>query len=444
MGGWGTWPIATTKNTEETESVTDEPPSMDSGFTRGVLMLERGLLVGGRYRLEHIIGRGGMGEVWCALDEVVQTNVAVKFLRPLMGDTELVEEAYRRFLDECRVLALLRSPYIVSILDMGTIEDGRPYYVMEYLAGQSLEQKLKAEGRLSIKDTLDLMEEVARALQSAHSNQLIHRDLKPGNIFLAEFAGQKGYFVRLLDFGIAKPLNDTNFGSNTATGAFLGTPGYISPEQIEGHAELSSDIYALGIVAYQCLAGRLPFEGGVATLIGKHLHSAPPPFQSELKIPRPVSTLVMSMLAKNPSKRPDAWRLADKIRLLASQDMTGSYGLVSSLFIFVLSLLVLLVVVIALGFLGNVTAPKVEPIFDVGIVLDTDVIVEDDASSALDLPSDDVADVSSSGDLLHDVGTNQPDVGLTDKTSVRDVGIQRIVRSLNRIREEKTSHQYSH
>lgn len=271
---------------------------------------ESGLLLGDRFRLIRKIGRGGMGDVWVATDESLGVDVAVKLLTSV-GGPEIVEEAKARFDAEQRVLAQLRSPYVVKIRDRGATEQGQPYFVMDLLQGRSLQQHLQQRGRLTVRESLQILEDVARGIQEPHSLGLIHRDLKPGNIFLLEYTGQSRLEVRILDFGIAKSLSEpASDKAQTAPGMMLGTPSYIAPEQIEGRATEASDVYALGVVVYRCLVGATPFNGDQVAVLSQHLAVQPPMMSPRLEVPEPLEALVRAMLQKEPSARPTASEVA--------------------------------------------------------------------------------------------------------------------------------------
>jgi serine/threonine-protein kinase len=272
-----------------------------------------GLLLSRRYRLRSRIAVGGMGEVWAADDVRLQRVVALKILRPeLTGDPEFVD----RFRTEARITASLNHPGIASVYDYGEVTGGAgpylggtAYLVMELIAGESLSAVLARMRRLSPGRTLDVLDQTGRALQAAHSRSLVHRDIKPGNLLITP-AGQ----VKVTDFGIAKVAHQAPV---TRTGMVMGTAQYISPEQARGQEAVpASDVYSLGIVAYECLAGHLPFpnENSVAMALA-HVRDAPRPLPSD--VPPVVASLVMRMLAKDPAARyPDGGSLAREVAAL--------------------------------------------------------------------------------------------------------------------------------
>jgi eukaryotic-like serine/threonine-protein kinase len=219
----------------------------------------KGPVLGQRYRLIRQIDAGGMGSVWLAEAVHLRSHVAVKIMDRSLAATP---EAAARFLHEARTAASLRSPHVVQILDYG-VHEGSPFIAMELLEGESLSARLKREGRLASWEQVELvLRHVARALGRAHDAGVIHRDLKPGNIFLVR--DEEEELIKLLDFGIAKstlsPLG-APLASDTRTGEFLGSPAYASPEQLQGSKAIDhrSDIWSLGVIAYECLLGRPPF-----------------------------------------------------------------------------------------------------------------------------------------------------------------------------------------
>lgn len=261
-------------------------------------MTAPGVVLSHRYRLTHRIAVGGMGEVWAADDVRLARVVACKILRPeLTGDPEFVG----RFRTEARITASLNHPGICAVYDYGEISGadhyltGTAYLVMELITGESLSSVLNRLGRLSVGRTLDVLEQTGQALQQAHARALVHRDIKPGNLLITP-GGQ----VKITDFGIAKVAHEAPV---TRSGMVMGTAQYISPEQAAGReASPASDIYSLGVVAYECLAGRLPFNSDNTVAIAlAHVREAPPPLPED--VPPPVARLVMAMLAKDPAAR---------------------------------------------------------------------------------------------------------------------------------------------
>jgi serine/threonine protein kinase len=219
-------------------------------------------LVAGKYEVLRRIGRGGMGSVWEGRHASLGNRVAIKFI-----DQEYAEsaEARSRFVTEARAAATIQSKHAIQIFDHGVTEDGRPYMVMELLTGDSLDKRLDQLGRLSLEETARILSQVCRALQRAHDAGIIHRDLKPENIFLVRAPDDDDETAKVLDFGIAKikPSTGDELTSSTKTGAVLGTPYFMSPEQARGLRNLDyrSDLWSLGVIAYKCVTGVLPFDG---------------------------------------------------------------------------------------------------------------------------------------------------------------------------------------
>ncbi|HEU4533914.1 MAG TPA: serine/threonine-protein kinase, partial [Polyangiaceae bacterium] len=219
-----------------------------------------GEVVGGRYRLERLLGSGGMGAVWAATHLVTRRAVALKMLRALDGARP---EERRRLLREAQAASAVEHPNVVRVLDAFEA-DGAPALVMDLLTGESLAQRLAREGRLSLGEAAVVLRPVVAAVAAAHRAGVVHRDLKPANVFLAAGSGG-GPDVRVLDFGVAKllerPGGDAHSGSLTRTGEVVGTPFYMSPEQFYGEPDVDprADVWALGVVLYECLAGRRPF-----------------------------------------------------------------------------------------------------------------------------------------------------------------------------------------
>lgn len=255
-----------------------------------------GVTLSGRYRLQRLIATGGMGQVWEAVDSRLGRRVAVKVLKQEFSqDPEFIE----RFRAEARTTAMLNHPGIAQVHDYGeSAMDGEgrtAYLVMELVNGEPLNSVLKRTGRLSLRHALDMLEQTGRALQLAHANGLVHRDVKPGNILITP-TGQ----VKITDFGIAKAVDAAPV---TQTGMVMGTAQYIAPEQALGHdATPASDVYALGVVGYEALSGKRPFSGdGALTVAMKHIKEPPPPLPADL--PANVRELIEITMAKNPSTR---------------------------------------------------------------------------------------------------------------------------------------------
>lgn len=250
-----------------------------------------------------------MATIYVAQQLNIEREVAVKVLNPLEAQDQGIVE---RFKSEARIISKLRHPNTLKLFDHGTTEDGTLYIVMELLQGQTLSETLRA-GALSPKRTLELLKQVSLSLAEAHQHGIIHRDLKPGNLFLEQVGDQE--IVKVLDFGIAKtsrpeagPDLSAKASQKTVAGTLIGTPAYMSPEQAEAQpVKPQSDLYSLGVIAYQCLTGVLPFEGQPIAQIAAHAMDPPPPFETRApkqKVPQPLEALVMQLLHKDPQQRP--------------------------------------------------------------------------------------------------------------------------------------------
>jgi eukaryotic-like serine/threonine-protein kinase len=239
---------------------------------------ESGQILGGKYRLTRPLDDGGMGSVWVAHHLTLNSPVALKLINPVVAADPLTIE---RFLREARTAALLRSPHVVQILDYG-VDGDTPYIAMEMLEGESLAARLDRTGRASVRETARVIRHVARAIGRAHDAGIIHRDLKPENIFIVR--NDDDELIKVLDFGIVKTnLSDLNL-SRTRTGVLVGTPYYMSPEQAEGTKSVNfqTDIWALGVIAFQCLLGELPFRGDSIGRLILEICSHPMPVPSDV------------------------------------------------------------------------------------------------------------------------------------------------------------------
>jgi serine/threonine-protein kinase len=215
-----------------------------------------GLIVAGKFRLDAMIGRGGMGSVWRATHLGLGHQLAIK----LIG-REFVRsaEALRRFDAEARAAARLQSRHVVQVFDNGALEDGTPYIVMELLAGENLAQRIARLGPLALGNALNVLGQACKALSRAHAAGIVHRDIKPDNIFLSRTPDDDAEIVKVLDFGVAKMTDGAVPGSATGTGTLLGTPLFMSPEQVRGSRDIDfrTDLYSLGLVAFTMLTGKL-------------------------------------------------------------------------------------------------------------------------------------------------------------------------------------------
>lgn len=274
-----------------------------------------GVTFGGRYELSSRIAIGGMGEVWKASDGIIGRTVAIKILKDeYMGDPGFLE----RFRAEARHAALVNHEGIANVFDYGE-EQGSAYIVMELVPGEPLSAIIEHEGRLPADRVLGIVAQTATALQAAHDAGLVHRDIKPGNLLITP-EGR----VKITDFGIARIADQVPL---TATGQVMGTVQYLAPEQASGHtATPSTDIYSLGVVAYECLAGKRPFTGESQVAIAMaQINDAPPPLPAD--VPEPVQRLVMACLAKDPADRPAS---AAKLAQAAAALHRGNVALAAS------------------------------------------------------------------------------------------------------------------
>ena len=260
-------------------------------------------VLAGKYKLVHQLGKGGMGTVWLAHHLTLQSPVAIKLIEPQIASNP---EALARFMREARAAAALRSPHVVQILDHG-VDNGTPYIAMELLEGESLAARLRKVGRLSAEATARIVTHTARAISRAHEVGVVHRDLKPDNIFLIE--NEEEELAKVLDFGIAKSTI-VGFGmsavAETRTGALMGTLHYMSPEQAEGvkSVDFRTDIWAMGVIAFECLLGRRPFEGETVGTLVLDLCSRPLPVPSQFgAVPAGFDAWFARICAREPAAR---------------------------------------------------------------------------------------------------------------------------------------------
>src|ERR1043165_2743126 len=259
-------------------------------------------LIAGRFRIEREIGTGGMGTVYLATHLGLERPVAVKIIkREFAGDADVAD----RFLREARTMAKLRHTHAAMIFDAGNLPDGRHFIVMEFVEGETLSQALAREGKFSATRAVQIATQICDVLEEAHRLGIVHRDLKPSNILL----GKRG--VCVLDFGVAKVLTSsaesTATYASTGSGQLIGTPRYMSPEQCLGQrVGARSDLYSLGVLLYEMLAGRPPFVDPLqsALLIKQATAAAPPLPKLRPDVGRPLALAVHTLLAKRPDDRP--------------------------------------------------------------------------------------------------------------------------------------------
>ena len=276
--------------------------------------------LGGRYGLTERIAVGGMGEVWKAKDKVLGRTVAVKILKEeYTGDPGFLE----RFRAEARHTALLNHPGVANVFDYGE-EDGSAYLVMELVPGEPLSNIIEREKTLPADRILNIIAQTARALAAAHAQGLVHRDVKPGNIMITP-----DNRVKVTDFGIARLADQVPL---TATGQVMGTAQYLAPEQATGQtATASSDLYSLGIIGYECLAGKRPFTGESQIAIALAQVNDPPPPLPET-VPVPAQAMIMCLLSKDPAQRPaNATTLASAIDAVRRKDLKAAVKAVPGL-----------------------------------------------------------------------------------------------------------------
>jgi serine/threonine-protein kinase len=271
----------------------------------------------GSYHLAERLGEGGMGEVWRAQHRMLARSAAIKLIRPSVlsgAGPGVFEEARRRFEREAQAIALLRSPHTVELYDFGVSTDGAFYYVMELLEGLDADTLVRRFGPVPAERAIHLLRQVCHSLSEAEARGLVHRDVKPANIFVCQY-GEDYDFVKVLDFGIAKAVGagvDTE-PALTQVNVVRSTPAFMAPEQALGRSNVDAraDIYATGCVAYWLLTGELVFTATTAVaLLLEHAQTPPipPSARTELPIPEGLDQLVLSCLAKDPTERPQSAR----------------------------------------------------------------------------------------------------------------------------------------
>jgi serine/threonine protein kinase len=265
-----------------------------------------GDIVAGKYQIENILGQGGMGAVVAARHMVLRKQVAIKFLLP---SSTRMSSARERFLREGRAAAALQSEHVARVLDVGVLDNGTPYLVMEHLSGSDLGTVLRARGRLPISEAVDIILQACAAIGEAHALGIIHRDLKPQNIFLAQRTVCEPV-VKVLDFGLARnPADDSDENGErlTTTSLVVGTPFYMSPEQLQSlkYVDARTDIWALGVILYELIAGHRPFDGPSVSWVYEGIRTRPPmPLQlCRHGVPPELDVQVLRCLEKNPACR---------------------------------------------------------------------------------------------------------------------------------------------
>lgn len=269
-----------------------------------------------KYLIQSMLGEGGMAVVYKAHHTIMERTVVIKVMHGwLLSNAKSIE----RFMRECKVTAKLNHPNIVTVYDVGLINDKAPYLVMEYIKGESLADRIQRQGALSFKSVANIVIQICRGLQEAHNYGIIHRDLKPDNILLQDKSDRPDW-VKIVDFGIS---HFAKGGGQrlTKTGRMVGTPEYIAPEQLKDKpVDNRTDLYAIGIIMYEMLTGKVPFEGESAeAILMKHLLEEPTPMvqhKPEFKDGTPFDDIIMRLLKKDPDER---FQTATELRLAIEQ-----------------------------------------------------------------------------------------------------------------------------
>jgi serine/threonine-protein kinase len=286
------------------------PPASDDGLPK------EGDIIAGKYQVEKILGKGGMGVVVAARHTSLRQHVAVKFLLP---KALTLPGAAERFLREARAAVAIKSEHVARVLDVGELESGAPYMVMEHLSGTDFGQVLKTRGSLPVKEAVDYMLQAFEAIAEAHALGVVHRDLKPGNLFLTTRADGSP-LVKVLDFGLSKATKPgEEEHSLTATDVIVGSPHYMSPEQLKSlkMVDARADVWALGVILYQLLSARRPFESDSLVGTCARIAAEPPTPLRERKpdVPADLEAIILKCLEKDRDKRVQS--VADLARLLA-------------------------------------------------------------------------------------------------------------------------------
>ncbi len=290
----------------------------DKCFVDGLALIDApdpniGAVIDGKYQVEDKLGEGGMATVYRARHTLVDRNVAIKIINPHMASNASLKERFRR---EAKNTAAVSHPNIVEILDNGETAEGSAYLVMELLEGTTLDHHIEA-GAIPAPRTAALGLQIAQGLARAHDFDVIHRDLKPENIFVANLPGDR-FQVKLLDFGIARSLHDTRL---TNAGEIFGTPQYMAPERVSSiDAGAEADLYALGVILFEMVTGRLPFEASdIPSYFIKHIQEIPPrPSEFAPSCPRRLEELILALMEKDPARRPvDAHQVIKELAAIA-------------------------------------------------------------------------------------------------------------------------------
>jgi serine/threonine protein kinase len=284
-----------------------------------------GTVLDGKYRLDEKIGSGGFGAVYRAMHLAMKRPIAVKVFKPMPGNDSA--EGLQRFQREAVSAGRINHPNAVTVLDSGISSEGIAYLVMELLVGHSLAEELNSNVLLLLERCASILIPVCDVVSKAHGSGILHRDIKPDNIFLNKTPA--GEVVKVVDFGIAKLLDDSlsqDMKNLTATGGIIGTPIYMAPERLMGQPyDGKSDVYSIGVMLYKMLCGRLPFtanEGGFWAIMMQQLHMEPTPLRKfNSHIPEAVEAIVMKAISKDPSNRPTASELAEEFAKAANVEI---------------------------------------------------------------------------------------------------------------------------
>ncbi len=270
------------------------------------MSLQTGQIIDGKYRIVRELGAGAMGAVYEGENLRIKRRVAIKVLLPAVAERGDVVQRFER---EAQAAGRIGSDHIVEVLDLGSLEDGGFYMVMEFLEGETLGERIRRAGRLDPREAAPLAQQLLMGLEMAHDARIIHRDLKPENVFLVrEHAGQRD-FVKILDFGVSKfnPLNDDDAMSMTRTGTVVGTPFYMAPEQAKGARDIDhrSDLYSVGVILYEAVTGQRPFVAGTFNeLIFKIvLETPPPPEKFAPDLDHGFGRIIRKAMAREPEER---------------------------------------------------------------------------------------------------------------------------------------------
>jgi serine/threonine-protein kinase len=279
-----------------------------------------GQVLAGTYRIERLLGKGGMGAVYAAAHTRLPARFAIKVLRATAD-----AEGLARFRREAEITSRLRHPNIVQVFDFNCLRDGTPYLVMEHLEGEDLSARLRRDGRLALPETLHILRGVGAGLEAAHRHGVVHRDLKPSNIFLCRIDGG-AEVPKIVDFGISK-IRHAGDTDTTPDARLIGTPEYMAPEQARGQnseIDARTDQWALAAIAYRCLRGRAPFAGDTVAVVLYQILYQEPPTLKELALPPHIAAAIARALSKEPGARFASVR--DLLDALADEPARPSRG----------------------------------------------------------------------------------------------------------------------